>query len=66
MDQLAGAAGDGSEELVASFCDSVITGKPIPVLVEEAYYSSVLALLGLKAMEERSIIEFRRSIRFRI
>ena len=53
-----GAAGDGSEELVASFCDSVITGKPIPVLVEEAYYSSVLALLGLKAMEERSIIEF--------
>lgn len=53
-----GVAGDGSEELVASFCDAVITGKPIPILVEEAYYASVLALLGLKAMEERSIINF--------
>lgn len=53
-----GAVGDGSEELVASFCSSVITGKPIPVLVEEAYYSSVLALLGLQAMDERRIVEF--------
>lgn len=53
-----GAAGDGSEELIASFCNSVITGKPIASLVEEAYYSSVLALLGLKAMEERRIIDF--------
>ncbi|WP_080905355.1 Gfo/Idh/MocA family protein [Parabacteroides sp. Marseille-P3160] len=53
-----GAVGDGSVELVSSFCDSVITGKPIPVLVEEAYYSSVLALLGLQAMEEHRIIEF--------
>lgn len=53
-----GAVGDGSVELVSSYCDSVITGKPIPVLVEEAYYSSVLALLGLQAMEEHRIIEF--------
>lgn len=53
-----GAVGDGSEELVASFCDSVITGKPIPVLVEEAYYASILALLGLQAMEERRILNF--------
>ncbi|MDL2221360.1 Gfo/Idh/MocA family oxidoreductase [Parabacteroides sp. OttesenSCG-928-N08] len=53
-----GAAGDGSEEIVAAFCNSVITGKPIPNLVEEAYYSSVLALLGIKAMEERAIIAF--------
>jgi len=53
-----GAAGDGSEELVAAFCHSVITGKPIPNLVEEAYYSSVLALLGIKAMEEKIILPF--------
>lgn len=53
-----GAAGDGSEEIVAAFCHSVITGKPIPNLVEEAYYSSVLALLGIQAMEERRIIAF--------
>lgn len=53
-----GAVGDGSEELVTAFCHSVITGEPIPVLVEEAYYSSVLALLGIKAMEERMVIPF--------
>jgi hypothetical protein len=53
-----GAAGDGSEELVASFCDSVITGKPVPSLVEEAYYAAIMSLLGLKAMEERRIINF--------
>ena len=53
-----GAAGDGSEELIGAFCNSVITGEPIPVLVEEAYYSSVLALLGLQAMEEQRIIYF--------
>ncbi|MDD4921856.1 MAG: Gfo/Idh/MocA family oxidoreductase [Bacteroidales bacterium] len=53
-----GAVDDGSEELIASFCHSVITGKPVPVLVEEAYYASILALLGLQAMEERRIIYF--------
>jgi predicted dehydrogenase len=53
-----GANGDGSEELVAAFCNSVITGKPVPNLVEEAYYSSVLALLGLQAMDERRVIPF--------
>lgn len=49
---------DGSLGLVSAFCSSVITGEPIPILVEEAYYASVLALLGNKAMEERSVIGF--------
>ncbi|HEY5499121.1 MAG TPA: Gfo/Idh/MocA family oxidoreductase [Bacteroidales bacterium] len=53
-----GVAGDGSEELVAAFCHSVINGKPVPGLVEEAYYSSVLALLGLQAMDEKRILNF--------
>jgi len=53
-----GADNDGSIELVEAFCHSVITGKPAVNLVEEAYYSSVLALLGIKAMEEQSIITF--------
>jgi len=53
-----GAEKDGTEELVEAFCHSVITGKNAPNLVEEAYYSSVLALLGLQAMEERRIISF--------
>ncbi|MDD4514976.1 Gfo/Idh/MocA family oxidoreductase [Massilibacteroides sp.] len=53
-----GAADDGSLELVSSFCTAVITGKSMPMLVEEAYYSSILALLGNKAMEEKRVLEF--------
>jgi len=52
------AVDDGSKALVEAFCSSVITGESMPMLVEEAYYSSVLALLGNKAMEERAVIEF--------
>ncbi|MDO4755896.1 MAG: Gfo/Idh/MocA family oxidoreductase [Parabacteroides sp.] len=53
-----GAVGDGSIELVTAFCEAAITGKPAPNLVEEAYYSSVLGLLGLQAMEEERVITF--------
>lgn len=53
-----GAVGDGSQELIEAFCHSVITGQPVENLVEEAYYSSVMALLGIKAMEERVILPF--------
>lgn len=53
-----GAVGDGSVELLAAFCEAAITGKSAPGLVEEAYYSSVLALLGLQAMEEERVIRF--------
>jgi hypothetical protein len=53
-----GAAGDGSIELVTAFCEAAITGKPAPNLVEEAYYSSVLGLLGLQAIDEGRVITF--------
>lgn len=53
-----GAVGDGSIELLTAFCQSVITGKEAPNLVEEAYYSSVLALLAEQSMEEQRIIPF--------
>ncbi len=53
-----GAAGDGTVELETAFCEAAITGKPAKNLVEEAYYSSVLGLLGLQAMEENRIITF--------
>ncbi|MGP1435265.1 MAG: Gfo/Idh/MocA family protein [Phocaeicola sp.] len=49
---------DGSKELVEAYCNAVITGKSMPMLVEEAYYSGILALLGNQAMEQRQIIEF--------
>lgn len=52
------AVDDGSLGLVSAFCSSVITGERIPGLVEEAYYASLLALLGNQAMEERSVIGF--------
>lgn len=52
------AVDDGSKSLVESFCYAMITGKPIPMLVEEAYYSSLLALLGNLAMEKRQVIAF--------
>jgi len=53
-----GASGDGSIEIVTAFCHSVIDEKPVPKLVEEAYYSSVLSLLGIKAMEEKAVLQF--------
>jgi len=53
-----GAVGDGSIELLTGFCNSAITGVKNEHLVNEAYYSSILALLGLQAMEEQRIIQF--------
>ena len=53
-----GATGDGSIELVTAFCQAAITGRPVKNLVEEAYYSSALAILGLQAMEENRIVTF--------
>jgi predicted dehydrogenase len=53
-----GFSGDGSDLLLAAFCEAVVTGRPAPNLVEEAYYSSVLALLGLQSMEEQRMITF--------
>jgi predicted dehydrogenase len=53
-----GFADDGSEQLLTSFCEAATTGRPAERLVEEAYYSSVLALLGLQAMDEQRILTF--------
>jgi len=49
---------DGSAALLKSFCQSSITGEKNDALVSEAYYSSVLALLGLKAMDEQTVVTF--------
>jgi len=53
-----GVAGDGSEQLLEAFCDAIRTGRPVPGLVEEAYYASTLSLLGIQAMEEQRSIAF--------
>jgi predicted dehydrogenase len=57
-----GALGDGSVELLTAFCNSAITGEKNDRLVEEAYYSSVYALLGLQAMEEKRIVPFPKEL----
>jgi hypothetical protein len=44
-----GASGDGSVELIHAFCLAVITGTQPAGIVEEAYWSTLLALLGDRA-----------------
>ena len=52
-----GAAGDGSVELIHAFCLAVITGVQPEKIVEEAYWSTLLALLGDRATRESTRIE---------
>ena len=52
-----GAAGDGSVELMHAFCHAVISGHQPERIVEEACWSTLLALLGDKATRERSVIK---------
>ena len=44
--------------LLEAFVEAVITGKRVPKLIEEGYYSSMLCLLGHQAMEEQRVIDF--------
>lgn len=53
-----GADNDGSDVILSSFCQSCITGEKAKDVVEEAYCSSVLCLLGNQAMNEQRHILF--------
>ncbi len=53
-----GAEKDGSDVILSAFCQSCITGEKAKDVVEEAYCSSVLCLLGNQAMEEGRVIPF--------
>ncbi|WP_217932078.1 Gfo/Idh/MocA family protein [Bacteroides caecimuris] len=53
-----GADKDGSDIILSSFCQSCITGEKAQNVVEEAYCSTVLCLLGNQAMEEERHILF--------
>ena len=57
-----GASGDGSAELIHAFCLSVITGVQPEKIVEEAYWSTLLALLGDQATREGGRIEIPQII----
>jgi predicted dehydrogenase len=54
---------DGSGLLLEAYVESVISGKKVPNLMEQGYYSSVLSLLGLRAMEENRIIKFPANLK---
>lgn len=57
-ESMIGAAQDGSDAILSAFCQSCITGEKAKDVVEEAYYSTVLCLLGNTAMEENRVITF--------
>lgn len=44
------AVGDGTLQILQAFCNSSITGKMPPRILEEAYYGSVLSILGDEAI----------------
>lgn len=49
---------DGTSLMLDAFVEAVITGKQPEKIAEEAYYASVLCLLGYQAMEEGGILSF--------
>ena len=53
-----GVENDGSFEILSAFCQSCITGSKAMNLVEEAYCSTMLCLLGNEAMDKRSVTVF--------
>lgn len=55
---MTGVDNDGSDVILSAFCTACITGERAVNVVEEAYCSTVLCLLGNKAMEEQRTIIF--------
>lgn len=53
-----GADKDGSDEILSAFCQACITGEQGENIVEEAYSSSMLSLLGDQSMIEQRKVEF--------
>lgn len=47
---------DGSDVILSAFCQSCITGEKAKNVVEEAYCSTLLCLLGNRAMEEKTLV----------
>lgn len=57
-ESMIGVENDGSDAIMSAFCQSCITGEKAPDVVAEAYYSSVLCLLGNLSMAENRVVEF--------
>lgn len=57
-ESMIGATNDGSDVILSAFCQSCITGEKAKDVVEEAYCSTALCLLGNQAMDEKRVITF--------
>lgn len=55
---MVGVDKDGSDIILSAFCQSCITGEKAKDIVEEAYCSTVLCLLGNEAMKQEKRIIF--------
>lgn len=55
---MTGVDHDGSDVILSAFCQSCISGEKAVNVVEEAYCSTVLCLLGNQAMDENRIVTF--------
>ena len=49
---------DGTGFTVDAFVEAAITGEQPPMIAEESYYATVLALLGQQAIDEKRELEF--------
>ncbi|MBQ4285833.1 MAG: Gfo/Idh/MocA family oxidoreductase [Bacteroidales bacterium] len=49
---------DGSDIILSAFCKSCLTGEKPENVVEEAYCSTLLCLLGNQAMDEKRLVTF--------
>lgn len=49
---------DGSDEILSAFCQSCVTGEKAKNVVEEAYCSTLLCLLGNEAMDNHASVTF--------
>lgn len=57
------ASGDGSMEMMQAFCDACISGVQPEGVLRQAYYGSILAILGDEAMLQNKILEFPEKYR---
>jgi len=57
------ATGDGTFELMQAFCNACITGKQPQEALKQAYYGSILCLLGDEALLQQKCLEFPEKYR---
>lgn len=57
-ESMTGVVNDGSDAIMAAFCQSCITGEKAENVVEEAYCATILCHMGNLAMDEKRVVTF--------